>query len=219
MTNEFWKQYDASSRGYLERARLRMQEHTPESRVYAALDLRSGIEARYREYLEVWDHISKGAKNGWQLSALWKETERAFKTGDKVVEVTIATQDRHQVRGIIYHTPIPNALRKRGEKLGEFIHSVRSGSSRNPEWWAKLERELASCAQQLAIANMGILLGPPLKRGNQILTSIEIPPGYEPEEVKALISGDGEHVMMNFQYCDSLPAPLPDHAIIWDMQV
>lgn len=195
-----------------------MSEGTPEGRIYAALELRSGIETRYREYLEVWDHVSQGAKNGWRLSELWKETERAFRLGDRVVQVTFASPKGIDAQTIIYHTPVTNALRKRGERLGEFIHSARSGSHRNSEWWAKLHGELTWCEEHLARANTGILLGPPLKRGMQIQVNVEIPPGYNADDIKKIISKEGAELMADFQYLPELPEPLPEAAIVWNME-
>jgi hypothetical protein len=210
--------YDASSRGYLERARMRMRENTGESLIYAALELRAGIEARYHEYLDVWAHISDNVKKGWQLAMLGKEAQKAFKIGDKVVEVTIADENRENVSAVIYHTPVSKALHKRGEKLGDFLHAVRSGVHHNEQWWTKLRTETDYCANALAIANTGILLGPPLMRGKRINTNIEIPPGHDTAEFRRLVGGDGDHVMMNFAYLDALPDPLPPRALFWDMR-
>lgn len=211
-------EYDASSREYLARARKRMQEGTGESMIYAALELRAGIEARYHEYLDVWAHISDNVKKGWQLAMLGKAAQKAFKIGDKVVEVTIADDNVENVSAVIYHTPISKALHRRAEKLGDFLHAVRNSAHHNEQWWTKLRSEVSYCANALTVANMGILLGPPLKRGKQINANIEIPPGFDATEFKRIVTGNDEHVMMSFAYLDSLPDPLPPNAIVWDMR-
>lgn len=210
-------EYDASSRGYLQRARKRVQENTGESLIYAALELRAGIEARYHEYLDVWAHISENVKKGWQLAMLGKEAQKAFRIGDKVVEVTIADDNMENASAVIYHTPISKALHRRAEKLGDFLHAVRNSAHHNEQWWTKLRLEVNYCADALAVANMGILLGPPLKRGRQINANIEIPPDFDSTEFKRIVSGDGEHVIMNFAYLHALPDPLPPKAIVWRM--
>ena len=48
-------QYKITSRDYLSRARICLDEGSNRFLFYAAFELRCGIEARMREYLEVWE--------------------------------------------------------------------------------------------------------------------------------------------------------------------
>ncbi len=72
------KTYEISSRDYLRRARECVREDSVSSLFYAALEVRSGIEARMQEYLEVWDHIAKKKKRGWRIVDLGRNVENSF---------------------------------------------------------------------------------------------------------------------------------------------
>jgi hypothetical protein len=74
-------EYRTSSRDYLLRAQERLRDGTREALFYAAFELRCGIEARMRQYLEVCDHISKKKKEGWKIADLGRGTEEAFRLG------------------------------------------------------------------------------------------------------------------------------------------
>src|SRR5215469_13961894 len=103
--------YDITSREYLQRAMARIAEGSQEALFYAAFELRCGIEARMREYLEVWEHISKQKKNGWQIAKLGQDIESAFKTGDKFVRFAVQEQTSERLAICFYHTPVTTRLR------------------------------------------------------------------------------------------------------------
>ena len=68
------EEYAIGSRDYLARARRRSSEGSAEALFYAALEVRSGVEARMQEYLEAQQHVSRlswsaTAANGPILSA------------------------------------------------------------------------------------------------------------------------------------------------------
>jgi hypothetical protein len=106
---------DTDARAYLARARQRIAEGGPENLIYAALELRSGIEMRHLEYLDGWDHISKKAKAGWALVQLGKDVEREFKMGHRVMEISLYLEpDSEEPTHVLYHTPVPPKLRNRG---------------------------------------------------------------------------------------------------------
>jgi len=69
------KTYGFASDAYLQRARSQLDSGTCEGLFYAAYELRCGIEARMREYLDGHDHISKGQKEEWKLGKLNKAVE------------------------------------------------------------------------------------------------------------------------------------------------
>ena len=107
--------YGINSRDYLERARSCLRESELKAVIYAALELRAGIEARMQAYLEVWDHVSKSVKKGRLISALGKATDRHFAVGDKIVRIKIEDRDASEVLQVFYFTPISKSLRQRGE--------------------------------------------------------------------------------------------------------
>jgi hypothetical protein len=95
--------YDVTSRGYLERADVRLAEGTAQALFYAALELRSGIAARMQQYLQARDEVSKRKKQGWRVANLAKDIEQVFRTGDKVVEFSINEESGTPTRGFLLH--------------------------------------------------------------------------------------------------------------------
>jgi len=51
--------YKIGTRDFLFRARMRLDENNPESLLYAALELRLGIEARLQTYMDVIEDMPK----------------------------------------------------------------------------------------------------------------------------------------------------------------
>src|ERR1700722_9369106 len=99
------KSYLCDSRSYLRRACDLLNEKELRFLFYAALELRCGIEARMREYLEVAEQISEKKKQGWRVAELGGNLERAFQTGDKIVEIII---ENPEFEGTckVYYTPV-----------------------------------------------------------------------------------------------------------------
>lgn len=131
-------------------------------RFYAAFELRSGIEARMREYLEVWDHISKKKKKGWRIADMGRSLEQAFKTGDKVVRWAVHEKASDDLILCFYYTPVSSALKKAGKELGSLLHSMKVYRELKDPFWLKLQNRLEDIYSQLNTANKGGLLGPPL---------------------------------------------------------
>ncbi len=66
--------YKIGSRDFLFRARKRLDEMLPESLViiYAAIELRMGVEARLQQYNDAFQEFSKNKKSGWKIKVLDK---------------------------------------------------------------------------------------------------------------------------------------------------
>lgn len=154
--------YNIASRDYLERARARLDKATADSLFYAAFELRCGIERRMQEYLEAWDHISKKVKQGWQIPKLAKNIEKAFRIGDKVVEVTIKDSESGPPLHVFYYTPVSSKLKKMGEKLGDLMHAMKRFIPQTDQWWKETRDFLEQVYSELRKAGRGTLLGPPL---------------------------------------------------------
>jgi hypothetical protein len=153
--------YRISSRDYLGRAEKRLSEGSLESLFYAAFELRCGIESRMQEYLEVWEHIAESKKKGWRIADLGKNIEREFRIGDKVVRWAVRDKATGALIVCFYHTPVTRELRTLGEKLGNYLHSMKKLRSEDDPWWAVVRRTLSETVTGLRTANVGTLLGPP----------------------------------------------------------
>ena len=70
--------YAPSSRSYLGRAQREHQGGDPERLFYAALELRAGIEARLKEYLEHAYDIPEKQRRKWRIASLDLSISKAF---------------------------------------------------------------------------------------------------------------------------------------------
>ena len=84
--------YSVTSHAYLERMKARMNEGTDEALFYAALELRCGVEARMREYVEAIDGIPESEKKQWHVAKLGRSLETAYRTGDKVMNFVFTSE-------------------------------------------------------------------------------------------------------------------------------
>ena len=169
--------YEISSRDYLQRARLRLDEGTLDSLFYAALELRSGIEARMSTYLEGQKFVSKKLKKGWQIAKLAKGLEKAFQNNEKIVRMRFFKPEGTSPIYTLFYTPITPKLKKQGEKLGNYLHSMKKFKKSSDPSWEKLRLELESIFTELKKVNYGTLLGPPMmhKRTQRIEFKGEFP--------------------------------------------
>lgn len=169
--------YNCGSRDYLVRAWARLNENSKQGLFYAAFELRCGIEARLQEYLEVQEHLSKKRKEGWKIAELSKNLKRAFDDGDQIVEIKL--RDAEGANAVAcYYTPVTTSLKKKGQRLGNYLHAMKGHKPAEHEWWKTLQDFLEATYQELKIATTGTLLGPPLlDPQNQTRLSIEL--GYD----------------------------------------
>jgi len=154
--------YKISSRDYLERARLRLDDGGFDSLFYAALELRCGIEARMQEYLEAQKSVSKKLKKGWQITKLRKGLEEAFNNHEKIIQIKFFKPEEKPPFLTLFYTPITPKLQKQGEKLGNYLHSMKKIKKSSDVYWENLRRELEIIYIELKKANYGTLLGPPM---------------------------------------------------------
>lgn len=207
--------YSISSRDYLKRAEGRIRDGSQEALFYAAFELRCGIESRMQEYLNVWEHIAQSKKKGWRIAELSKNIESAFRSGDNVVRWAVMDRETGALTVCLYHTPVTRELRKLGEKLGNYMHSMKTFRPAGDPWWDAFRRDLERTVTALRAANVGTLLGPPLmKTGTrEISMNIEILPGLDQGALdKGLV---GQSVVVDIKYLPKLPDVLEPEALVW----
>lgn len=207
--------YHIASRDYLKRAMDRLSDGSLESLFYAAFELRCGIESRMEEYLEVWEHIAEGKKKGWRIADLGKNIEREFRSGDNVVRWAVKDRETGALIICLYHTPVTRELRKLGEKLGNYMHSMKKLRPSEDPWWHMFRRELEQTVGTLRVANIGTLLGPPLmKTGTKKMNmNIEVLPGQDQSELMRKMIG--QSVIVDVKYLPKLPDVLEPEASVW----
>jgi len=210
-------EYSTSSRDYLLRARECLREETPQALFYAALELRCGIGSRMSQYLDVWEHVSKRKKEGWRIADLARGAEEAFRLGNKIVRWAVHDPASGGLLAVFYYTPVTPTLQKHGERLGNYLHSMKRFRKQDDPWWGEFREDLETITAQLELANRGTLLGPPLMRGStgRVDMRLEMPPGTDPIAVLKPVRDSGKHMMIKVNYLDKLPVPLEPEAQVW----
>lgn len=193
--------YEISSRAYLERARIQLDKNTPENLFYAAFELRCGVEARLKEYLDNLPHINEKIKNGWRIPNLAKNIEKSYKLGNKIAK--ISEINNGSILNTFYHIPVSQNLQQNCAKLGNYLHS--QNHLMNEKDFIGMNNFLEVVYSELFKVNQGNLLGPPLlntKTGTVSLI-IEIPS----EEMKikhTQLKNNAESIVMRVEYIDKL---------------
>ncbi len=153
--------YSTTSSSYLDRAKVHLEVGTEAALIYAALELRCGVEARLKEYIETIDHIPKNQKKEWAVAKLGRSIESAYKTGDKIMIFTIHfPEDGEQLQ--LMYTPVTKRLRELAERFGDYLHAPRDEAVKNTVWWGQLRNLLQEAYPLLMLANGGDLIGLPL---------------------------------------------------------
>lgn len=198
--------YGVTAEDYLDRAISLINTGDRGCLIYAALELRAGIESRMQEYLEAQEHISQKKKKGWQIAKLGKNIEEAFKLGNKVAKIQVFEHDGLAPIAILYYTPVTSTLRKEAEKLGEYLHALSLKKVSNDEWWGNLRILLDNISGHLREATSGVLLGPPMLQKSTGKSNVSIS-GLSEKEHKYLLSklGKNQEIIIKVDYLPHLP--------------
>lgn len=159
------------------------------------------------EYLQAQTHISRNKKRGWQIARLGRNIENAFSGHDKIVELKIIKLDSGDNPFFIYYTPVRKTLQNKGQKLGNYLHSMKINKSPNDKWWRQFKTLLETTCSELATATTGTLLGPPLlsPTDGHIMMHVETLEGEDARAMVKKIGLKGEEVTMQVRYLDKLP--------------
>lgn len=200
--------YRQDSRSFLERARARLDEHTPDALFYAALELRFGIECRMKEYLETQTHISKAMKSGWRVAHLGRSIERAFRTGDKIVQIEIHDPITHHNLYVLYYTPVTKRMQKKAERLGNYLHAPSPEHLYTPATLDSFRSYLEETWADLQIATTGRLLGVPLlhEKSGKLGMTIEFESDDAKQQYMLRVGGVGSRGVLTVKYLNELPS-------------
>ncbi|WP_374478106.1 hypothetical protein [Zoogloea sp.] len=183
----------------------RLREGTEEALIYAALELRCGVESRLKEYIETIEHIPKAQKKEWAVAKLGRSLESAYRTGDKIMIFTIRLAENAGDIQLLY-TPVTKRLQDIANRVGDFLHAVRHESVSNPDWWKELRGLLDEAYPLLKLATSGQLIGLPLLHRPTKTTTMRVV--FEGEgERSALVAklAQGETHVVSVQYIDPIP--------------
>jgi hypothetical protein len=155
--------YSVKASAYVGRARKLLDSNTPEGLIYAALEIRCGVEARLKEYFDAYAETAKRKREGWRIAKLAKQVEEAFKARNKVIRLVIFDAETKELIREIAYTPVTKRLQKLGEKLGDYLHSQEERRLSSEPFWINLRAELEVAYDELKFATSGELMAPPLE--------------------------------------------------------
>lgn len=132
--------------------------------LYAALEVRMGIEARLQSYVHAHKDISKKIKNGWEIKKLSRALDEKGNWTQRVCEVEFLSQVDGSSMAKLYFIPISSELKAIGAQLGDFLHYREGSVRRNAAWWENLKMTLDRGIRELRVCAQANFLGPPLFR-------------------------------------------------------
>ena len=155
------------------------------------------------QYEEALASIAAIKRAGWQIPKVAKNIERAFRTGDKIVRVSVCDDATQDVLYSFYYTPVNKNLRAMAGQISDLLHCPREyRDAENPRWDEK-RAFLEQVYEELRKANIGTLLGVPLwnPKTRRAHFQTELRPG---EKIKDQIS-IGERYLLTVDYLDDFP--------------
>lgn len=153
--------YFINAINYLDRANKVFDLDYKDTWFYAAFEIRCGVEARMREYLEHQKGVSAKMKQGWKPAGLAKNIEKVFKCGEKEAHFSFHAEDADSLT--LVYRPVPLELRKAAEKLGNYLHATRKGFFEKQDYWDAFQKLLERGLELLEYSLNSELLGVPMR--------------------------------------------------------
>lgn len=209
-----------SSRDFLSRARqcIAKAEEAPEMLLYAALELRLGIEARLHEYLDAAEKYAVLKKRGWKISKLSQDFERVFETGTQIASFEVLGEDKSSLKTLLF-TPVTARAKQIAQRLGDYLHYSEGFRPKQEAWRNGLKSLVQEGIKELEISTTGTFLAPPMwnPATGEANIFMEVLPGESIESVKKMLGEIGKTITVKVNYHDSLPIRLADRTFLADL--
>ncbi|MCX7293696.1 hypothetical protein [Janthinobacterium sp.] len=173
--------FDTSIDAYIARIKERLSELSPESALYAALELRCAVEGKMKEYLEPLAHIPKSQKKEWSVLKLGKSIDNAFTIKDKIASFTICFENPI-VEIELQYRPVSSRLQEIAKRVGDYLHFPNEKEVGREDWIKELQDLVQEGVLWLEFAEGGDLYGMPLINTKTKQT-----------DVRVKLSGDDPH--------------------------
>ena len=127
--------YRVAPRDYLARAQECLRAEEPAYLFYAAFEIRCGVEARCKEYLQAQEGVPEKKKKGWKVAELHKDVEEVFRVGDQelIMQVCNAKTGRCEIE--LRYTPVKQWLKSCVGKLGGYLHAAKRYHPPGDAYW------------------------------------------------------------------------------------
>lgn len=174
--------------------------------LYAALEIRLGIEARLHEYLDAAQKSAILKKRGWQVSKLAKDLDRRYKAKTKIVSFMILGIDGTSNRTFLF-TPVTDRAKKIAEQLGNYLHYSERVNQAEGAWRNRLELLVTEGIGELTISTTGTLLAPPMwNRQTGVVRVVHDTFGVDTvDSLTQKVGKKGELLQVQIEYHDSIP--------------
>lgn len=151
--------YSTLTSRFAGRARSLIDSGDRASLLYAALEIRLGVEARLQSYVQASHEVSAALKKGWQIPKLFSGLEKTFSNSSQVVEFTMSSPSSPPIT--LHFVPVNAQLKRDAEQFGNALH-VTAKSHSEDDWWTALRMVAERAVVDLEICSRATLLGVPL---------------------------------------------------------
>lgn len=162
-----------SAVSYLARAQALCKMHDKASLIYAALELRCGVEARLKEHVAVAHGVSKNQVEQWEINKLARTLDEAFGLGDTFLIVFASMSDGRSCQFI--YAPVNTRLREIAKRCGDYLHAIRPDRVEMSEFWKELQSMVEEGCTLLELACSSEILRPTIESGLHFQLSPEDP--------------------------------------------
>lgn len=160
-----------SAVSYLARAKQLLTSAEKANLIYAALELRCGVEARLKEHASVAVGVSKAQLGQYEIRKLSKTVYEAFGLGDTFLLVLLQLVDGRV--GQFTYAPVSSQLQDIAARLGDYLHAVPHERVVADGFWTELRSMLTEGCGLLELACSSELLRPTFEHGLHFC----LPPG------------------------------------------
>ncbi|WP_421863753.1 hypothetical protein [Motiliproteus sp.] len=189
--------YFVSSINYLDRAQDVFDKEDVTTWFYSALEIRFGVEARMREYLEFHKQASEKMKKQYKPAVLDKHIASIFRKGNNEEAIfTINPGSSESIK--LKYTPVTKELIDIVKNLGAYLHAPRDKFIGSDNFWSNLEFYITRGIELLKYANSGELLGIPLI--NRETNQIEIFSCINKDLKDKIILQGAEEIIIHVEY-------------------
>lgn len=150
--------YRVGPRDHAMRAQALRRNGERASLIYAALELRCGIEARLQQHASVAIGLSKNQADCWEIKKLGRTIESAFGLGDTMLLVFLKMGDGRTCQ--FMYVPVSERLREIGKRCGDYLHAMKSDRVNSEDFWRDLRSMVTEGCGLLEMACSSEILRP-----------------------------------------------------------
>lgn len=155
--------YSVAPSDYAARAQALHKAGDTPSLLYAALELRCGIEARLQQHAAVAVGVSKSQATQWEIKKLARTLDQAFGLGDSILLVFMNMNDGRSCQ--FMYAPVSSRLQEVGKRCGDYLHALRPDRTSTKEFWTELRKLITEGCGLLDLACSSEILRPTVETG------------------------------------------------------